>query len=110
MPSKRVPWLAPLIVPPEMEQRLDATWAKISASCGTTVPKTFFVRMLLERGMQSIEASWPIPPLPSPPSPPSPPVPPPETRRASSPVSAERAAEVQAQVRAMTAEGDEPVR
>ena len=98
MPSKQAPWLAPLIVPPEMKNRLEATWARVSASLGTPMPKTFFVRMLLERGMQSLDASWPIPPTSHSP------VPAPEARQASSPVAPERAAEIQAQVRAMTPE------
>jgi hypothetical protein len=49
------PWLAPLIVTPEMEERLERGWETLNTSMGSPVPKTTFVRMLLERGLRAIE-------------------------------------------------------
>lgn len=55
MPARR-PWLAPLVVPTKMEKELEAARAKLARDLGVDVPKTMFVRLLLERGMQAVAA------------------------------------------------------
>jgi hypothetical protein len=56
--KRQAPWLAPLVVPLEMKQRLEKMWRRLAQTLGTPVPKTMFVRMLLEKGLQAFEASF----------------------------------------------------
>lgn len=55
MPSRERPWLAPLHLPAEMRAELEMLRERLSSSVGVAIPKTAFVRMLLERGARAVE-------------------------------------------------------
>ena len=40
-----------------MKRRLEKTWKRLSDALGTRVPKTMFVRILLEKGLVTFETS-----------------------------------------------------
>lgn len=50
-----IPWLAPLVVDEALKNRLERTHAQLNTSLGTPIPKTTYVRMLLDRGIRTLE-------------------------------------------------------
>jgi hypothetical protein len=60
MPVKN-PWLAPLHVPPDLREKLEHEWARLNTALGTKLPKSTFVRMLLEKGLVEMSvATWAV--------------------------------------------------
>ena len=53
--ARQTPWLAPLVLPPEMQERLDRAHERLNAAFGTVIPKAAFVRMLLDRGARVLD-------------------------------------------------------
>jgi hypothetical protein len=55
----RKAWLAPLTVPLALRERLEHEWSRMNTAMGITLPKSHFVRMLLERGLDEVgQAVW----------------------------------------------------